>query len=113
MVVRERVREARHREVTLVVDSRHPGPVPSDEFSTRFERRIREVASRAVAHLKRGDSVTVRSTGGERAGSVPSRGADPLLRFLALLDATPTEETAPGAPNPSKTTSVARDREVA
>lgn len=97
LVVRERVREAR-REVTLVVDSRHPGATPSDEFSARFERRIREVASRAVAHLKRGDSVTVRSTAGERAASIPARGADPLLRFLALLEATPLEDATSGAP---------------
>lgn len=102
MVVRERVREAR-REVTLVVDSRHAGPAPTDEFSARFERRIREVASRSVAHLKRGDSVTVRSTAGERAASVPSRGADPLLRFLALLEAVPGEDPSPsiGAPRAS------------
>jgi uncharacterized protein (DUF58 family) len=96
MVVRERVREAR-REVTLVVDSRHPGAEPSDEFLARFERRIREIASRAVAHLKRGDTVTVRSTAGERAASVPTRGADPLLRFLALLEAVPTEDTPSSA----------------
>jgi uncharacterized protein (DUF58 family) len=107
MVVRERVREAR-REVTLVVDSRHPGPTPTDDFSTRFERRIREVASRAVAHLKRGDTVTVRCTAGERAASVPSRGADPLLRFLALLEAVPGEDRSPNAPAPS-----AEPREVA
>lgn len=106
-VVRERVREAR-REVTLVVDSRHPGAHPTEEFSARFERRIREVASRAVAHLKRGDSVTVRSTAGERAASVPSRGADPLLRFLALLEATPAED--PATPAPADTP---KQREVA
>ena len=46
MVVRERVREAR-RDVTLVVESRYSGDRPTDEFTTRFERRIREVASRA------------------------------------------------------------------
>jgi uncharacterized protein (DUF58 family) len=96
MVVRERIREAR-REVTLVVDSRHPGAEPTDEFLLRFERRIREIASRAVAHLKRGDTVTVRSTAGERAASVPTRGADPLLRFLALLEAVPTEDTPSSA----------------
>ena len=109
LVVRERVREAR-REVTLTVDSRHPGPVPTEEFSTRFERRIREVASRAVAHLKRGDTVTVRCTAGERAGSVPSRGADPLLRFLALLDAVPLEDHSPSGPSPQPGTTT---REVA
>jgi len=110
MVVRERVREAR-REVTLVVDSRYPGPAPSDEFLARFERRIREVASRTVAHLKRGDSVTVRSTAGERAGSVPSRGADPLLRFLALLEATPSGEVGSGGAGAPGT--APKQREVA
>jgi uncharacterized protein (DUF58 family) len=94
MIVRERVREAR-RDVTLVVDSRHPGERPSDEFLAKLERRIREVASRAVAHLKRGDSVTLSTTAGERATSVPARGADPLLRFLALLEAVPLEEPSP------------------
>jgi uncharacterized protein (DUF58 family) len=110
MVVRERVREAR-REVTLVVDSRHPGSSPSDEFQARFERRIREVASRAVAHLKRGDSVMVRTTAGERAASVPARGADPLLRFLALLEAIPAPGTPPSASEPSGVP--ARERDVA
>jgi len=98
MVVRERVREAR-RDVTLTLESRHAGPRPTDEFSVRFERRIRELASRAVAHLKRGDAVTLATTAGERATSVPARGADPLLRFLALLDATPIDDgPQPGAP---------------
>src|SRR5262245_12552766 len=91
LVVRERVREVR-REVTFVIDSRFHGPKPPEEFTTRFERRIREVASRSVAHLKRGDSVVVRTTAGERTATVPARGADPLLRFLALLEATELEE---------------------
>jgi uncharacterized protein (DUF58 family) len=94
LVVRERVREAR-RDVTLAIESRHPGAAPSDEFSTRFERRIREVASRAVAHLKRGDAVTVRTTSGQRVASAPTRGADPLLRFLALLEASSADAKPP------------------
>jgi uncharacterized protein (DUF58 family) len=94
LVVRERVREVR-REVTFVIDSRFRVSRPSEEFTARFERRIREVASRAVAHLKRGDSVVVRTTAGERTATVPARGADPLLRFLALLEATPHEESPP------------------
>ena len=97
LVVRERVREVR-REVTFVVESRFRGAKPTEEFSARFERRIREVASRSVAHLKRGDSVVVRTTAGERTATVPARGADPLLRFLALLEATPLED--PAAPTP-------------
>jgi uncharacterized protein (DUF58 family) len=99
LVVRERVREVR-REVTFVVESRFRGAKPPEEFSARFERRIREVASRSVAHLKRGDSVVVRTTAGERTATVPARGADPLLRFLALLEATPLEE--PTVPEPDR-----------
>jgi uncharacterized protein (DUF58 family) len=114
MIVRERVREAR-REVNLVIDSRHPGSAPSDEFSTRFERRIREVASRAVAHLKRSDSVTLWTTAGERAASVPARGADPLLRFLALLEASPLRPTpTESSPGPGDGAAPAeKGREVA
>jgi hypothetical protein len=50
--------------------------------------------------LKRGDSVVVRTTAGERTATVPARGADPLLRFLALLEATPLEE--PTVPEPDR-----------
>jgi uncharacterized protein (DUF58 family) len=106
LVVRERVREVR-REVTFVIDSRFRGPKPPEDFTARFERRIREVASRSVAHLKRGDSVIVRTTAAERAGTVPARGADPLLRFLALLEATelvdpPAEPLAGTAKKPGE-----------
>src|SRR5262245_54388059 len=88
MVIRERVREAR-RDVTYVIDSAYPGDGPSEEFNARLERRIRDVASRAVAHLKRGDNVTLRTTAGERVRSLSAAGADPILRFLALLEAVP------------------------
>ena len=94
LVVRERVREAR-REVSFAIEARYKGDKPAEDFSARFERRIREVASRAVAHLRRGDSVTVRTTAGERAATVPARGADPLLRFLALIEATPFDQPRP------------------
>ena len=89
------------REVTFVIESRFRGAKPADDFTTRFERRIREVASRAVAHLKRGDSVVVRTTAGERTATVPARGADPLLRFLALLEASPFADVP--APGPGDT----------
>jgi uncharacterized protein (DUF58 family) len=56
----------------------------------RFERRIRDVASRAVAHLKRGDGVTIAATSGDRVRADRSVGADRLLRFLALVDAVDT-----------------------
>lgn len=87
-VLRERARETR-RDVELVIDPMHPGTTPTEEWSVRFERRIRDVASRAVAHLKRGDGVTLRSVTGERVRADTSVGADPALRFLALLEAVP------------------------
>jgi uncharacterized protein (DUF58 family) len=109
LIVRERVREVR-REVTLVIESRYRGEKPPDDFSARFERRIREVASRAVAHLKRGDSVIVRTTAGERAATVPARGADPLLRFLALLEPTPLEDAEGSKPgDPTRKVGVAAE----
>ncbi|MCA9627156.1 MAG: DUF58 domain-containing protein [Myxococcales bacterium] len=99
MVLRERARETQ-RNVEQVLDVTFSGEVPDDEWVQRFERRIRDVASRAVAHLKRGDAVTVRTTTGERAHANGSIGADPILRFLALLEAKPTQpEQRPSRPS--------------
>jgi uncharacterized protein (DUF58 family) len=88
-VLRERATDTR-RDVAFSIDSSHPGGAPDEEWSLRFERRIRDVASRAVAHLKRGDGVAVLASGGERVRANATVGADPLLRFLALLE--PTSE---------------------
>jgi uncharacterized protein (DUF58 family) len=90
-VLRERATDTR-RDVAFSIDSTHNGTPPDDDWSLRFERRIRDVASRAVAHLKRGDTVSVLASGGERVRANSSVGADPLLRFLALLE--PSSETA-------------------
>jgi uncharacterized protein (DUF58 family) len=90
-VLRERATDTR-RDVAFSIDSSHHGTTPDDDWSLRFERRIRDVASRAVAHLKRGDTVSVLASGGERVRANSSVGADPLLRFLALLE--PSSETA-------------------
>ena len=57
--------------------------------TTRFERRIRDVASRAVAHVKRGDRVAVVTNAGGAARADRSAGADPLLRYLALVESVP------------------------
>jgi uncharacterized protein (DUF58 family) len=84
IVLKERARET-SRQVNLSVDSRYVGSQPDAEWLEQFELRIREVASRAVAHIKRGDRVTVRTTQGETAVGNSSVGADPVLRFLALL----------------------------
>lgn len=86
-VLRERGRETR-RDVTFLLESTYSGTaLPSEDWSNRFERRIRDIASHAVAHLRRGDGVEIRTTGNERARSSAVLGADPLLRFLALLEA--------------------------
>jgi len=87
LVARERAREARP-DVTLALDvikSRHA----AEDWDLSFERRIRDVASRAVAHLKRGDCVTVRTSIGHLTRGDRSSGADPILRFLALLESQP------------------------
>ena len=96
-IVRERAREVR-RDVSYVIDSLHPGRAPDEDWSARFERRIRDVASRAVAHIKRGDGVTVRARSGERVRATSAVGADPVLRFLALLEAKPNEAPLPAVP---------------
>ncbi len=91
LVLRERAKEMRH-EVEFLVDVLRP----PDKQATKeqelggptanpFERRVREVASYAVAHVKRGDRVTVTTTAGERVFTDKARGIDPVLRFLALV----------------------------
>lgn len=83
-VLRERARETRP-DVELMLDVVRPTGA-NEPFGASFERRVREVASRAVAHMKRGDGVAVRTTLGERVRSDRTLGADPILRFLALVE---------------------------
>jgi len=83
-VLRERARET-SRHVHLIVDSVYSGREPDPVWLEQLEDRIRETASLAVAHIKRGDVVHVRTTAGEGVIGNSSVGADPLLRFLALL----------------------------
>ena len=86
IVLLERAREAR-RDVTLEVDNVCDGAQPTAEWDERFEKQLRHTASLAVAHLRRGEAVRIRTTFGERVLAAPSSGADPALRFLALLEA--------------------------
>jgi uncharacterized protein (DUF58 family) len=95
LVLRERARETRP-DIELSLEVRRP-PEGGEEWSVHFERRIRDVASRAVAHLKRGDGVTIVSTTGDRVRADRSVGADRILRFLALLDAVDVGAVANGA----------------
>ena len=84
MVMRERARETRP-DVTLTLDVLRPAAA-GEEWNASFERRIRDVASRAVAHLKRGDRVILATTAGGHARADRTVGADPLLRYLALIE---------------------------
>jgi uncharacterized protein (DUF58 family) len=89
LILRERARETRP-DIELVLDTMRPQAAArqpeSEAFVQQFERRIREVASRVVAHIKRGDGVVVSATLGERVRGDKNQGADPILRFLALLE---------------------------
>ena len=89
MILRERARETRP-DVRLVIDVVRPKGA-GDAFAQGFEKRIREVASRAVAHIKRGDGVVVATNLGEEARGDRNIGSDRILRFLALLDAVDEE----------------------
>lgn len=86
LVMRERAREARP-DILLPLDVLRPENATED-WDLAFERRIRDIASRAVAHLKRGDCVHVRTNDGGTARGDRAAGADPVLRFLALVGPT-------------------------
>jgi uncharacterized protein (DUF58 family) len=94
-VMRERAREARP-DVALALDVTKPESAGED-WTLAFERRIRDVASRAVAHLKRGDSVTITTSDGGAVRADKSAGADPVLRYLAFVEPV----AAPGGAPPS------------
>src|SRR5262249_8741145 len=83
--LRERARETRP-DCQLIIDTVRPNGA-DESFAQNFEKRIRDVASRAVAHIKRGDGVVVSTTLGDRVRGDKNLGSDPILRFLALLEA--------------------------
>lgn len=84
LVLRERARETRP-DVVIPLDAVRPKDC-GDGFSTAFEKKVRETASRAVAHIKRGDGVVVATNLGERVRGDRSIGSDAILRFLALVE---------------------------
>ena len=86
IVMRERARET-SPDITLTLDVVMPDDA-GDDWPARFERQVRDVASRAVAHVRRGDRVTIVTTAGQRVRAERASGTDPLLRFLALVEAT-------------------------
>jgi uncharacterized protein (DUF58 family) len=85
-VLKERAREARP-DAVLLLDDMRPAWSNADVWNTEFERRIRELASTAVALLRRGDGVKLVTSSGRSSWATPANGADPVLRFLALVEA--------------------------
>ena len=105
LVMRERAREARP-DVSIPLDVVRP-KASGDEWDVAFERRVRDVASRAVAHLKRGDSVAIRTSIGGCARADRTAGADPVLRYLALVQSV---SNARSVPPPSNDDAVSSDK---
>jgi uncharacterized protein (DUF58 family) len=99
MVLKERAHETKQAVVLFLDDVLTPSDKAQDQLE-RFEHRIREVASRAVAHLRRGDIVHLRTQSGQTLACTPATGADPLLTFLALLSPTPREAMTPVPAHP-------------
>lgn len=84
-VIMERALEMQSR-VHLHLDNMYPGDTPTSERAQLFERQVRDVASHAVAHLRRGEPVTISAGSGAVHSAHPSEGADSTLRFLALIE---------------------------
>jgi uncharacterized protein (DUF58 family) len=88
-IMRDRAHEMQHDVALRLEDVRtatgNDAPSPEADADD-FERRIREVASLAVAHVLRGDRVTLTTSSGHRVVADRARGLDPLLRFLALAE---------------------------
>jgi uncharacterized protein (DUF58 family) len=111
MVMLERARET-HPDVTLTLDVVRPAGA-GDEWAMAFERRIRDLASRAVAHIKRGDRVAVVSTAGSTVRADRTAGADPLLRYLALVEPAASPVPWRGGERAAETSTAAPSRSVA
>lgn len=107
-VLRERAREGRP-DVHFMLDVHLP---PNAGATTRaaFERRIREIASRAVAHIKRGEAVVLTTSAGDHVRADRSSGADPLLRFLALIAPVEAATDSSTGPDSSRGASLANGK---
>jgi uncharacterized protein (DUF58 family) len=84
-VVMERASELLS-DARLNLDNLQKSEVVGEDEAERFERAVRETASLAVAHLRRGERVFLRTSSGARVTASPAAGADATLKFLALVD---------------------------
>ena len=90
--------EETHSRVTLEVNDVLDDCTPREKWHERFERQIREVASYAAAHLRRGDSVQIRTAAGATVQATPAAGVDGPLTFLALLQCSTSSAANPSPP---------------
>jgi uncharacterized protein (DUF58 family) len=90
LVVRERHHDSARR-MTLVIDERRP--VDADAaWEERFERAISLAAATAARALEEGSAVEAVARSGSSPLVLPGQPADPVWRFLALLEAVPEAE---------------------
>lgn len=92
LVVRERHHDAARR-LTLLIDERRPGDA-DEGWDARFESAISMAAATAARALAEGSSVEAVARSGSSPLVLPGQPADPVWRFLALLEPVPAE----GAP---------------
>jgi uncharacterized protein (DUF58 family) len=95
LVVRERHDDASRR-LTLLVDERRPERADAS-WEERFERTLSLVASTAARALESDSSVEVVASSGRSPLVLPGQPADPIWRFLALLDPVPSTAAPPVA----------------
>jgi len=99
LIVREHAREARAR-VTLLLDEAEPEHDDDDareRWRDDLERAISRAASLADVALSRGTAVEVACRQGRSPLVLPGSSADPIWRFLALLEPVPSAD-APSLP---------------
>jgi uncharacterized protein (DUF58 family) len=96
LLVRERERDS-SSQLTITLDNARPAAPPAD-WDNRFEVAISRAAQLAVRGAARGVAVEVLCRGSSSPLLAPGAPADPVLRFLALLQPVPAEEGLPFAP---------------
>ncbi len=91
--MRERHRDAA-RHLTLRVDEAQPADADA-QWRERFERRVSEAAAAARQGLEQGATVEAVSRSGRSPRVQPGQPADPIWRFLALLEPLPAADAPP------------------
>lgn len=96
LVVHEKHRDA-STHLTIVLDNQRPTNAPA-AWDDAFERAISRAAALAVLVLGRELSADIVCRGSRSPVALPGTSADPILRFLALLESVPEADDVPLAP---------------